>query len=254
MDQDRTGWAIAELRHTIRSWIFLDIVSLKARCKCNDPLPGFDFKSWFMLEFFLSRVFRNRFRQIEGWMNEPVRYQHELLMQTVYKGSFTGIWPNSTDLNWSMITSLFVRQVPMGLSGIRALDQSNEASRRKCGQAQPGRCGSKSSVPPAAKANTSPVTREYLEANHIQGGSDTLSILYQQYPHLGIFEGKNMIIGVLSKILSTIPVWSARYQRLYYWIICPGMHGRFLLLSKSPLPANGNTNEETIKQVVHEPW
>ena len=56
-----------------------------------------------MLEFFLSKVFLNRYKQVEGWMGNPIRYQQELLLEIIYKGCFTefGAHPVSyTHLQW----------------------------------------------------------------------------------------------------------------------------------------------------------
>ena len=64
---------------------------------------------------------------------------------------------------------------------------------------------SKSSGTTSGKSKYIPVTREYLEANHIQGASDTLSILYNQFPQLGLFDGKNMIIGGSIEKLANYP-------------------------------------------------
>jgi hypothetical protein len=208
-----------------------------------------------MLEFFLSRVFRNRFRQIEGWMNEPVRYQHELLMQTVYKGSFTEFGQQH---GFELIKDYesFVRQVP-----IRGYPEFvpwiNRMRLREENVLWPGLVDmySKSSGTTSGKSKYIPVTREYLEANHIQGGSDTLSILYQQYPHLGIFEGKNMIIGGSIENLIDYPgVISGDISALLLnnmpW------YARQVFTPNIEIATAGEWEyklKETIKQVVHEP-
>ena len=148
-----------------------------------------------MLEFFLSRVFRNRFRQIEGWMQDPVRYQHELLMDIVYKGSFTEFaqlhgFEHIRDYE-SFIKQVPIRTYPEFVPWIDRMRHQEE------NVLWPGLVDmySKSSGTTSGKSKYIPVTREYLEGNHIQGGSDTLSILYQQHPQLGIFDGKNMVMG-----------------------------------------------------------
>lgn len=148
-----------------------------------------------MLEFFLSKVFRNRFRQVEGWMKEPVRYQNELLMEIIYKGCFTE-FGEFHGFDRVKDYETFVKQVP-----IRTYAEFqpwiDRMRHREENVLWPGLVDmySKSSGTTSGKSKYIPVTREYLEANHVQGASDTLSILYQQYPQLGLFDGKNMIIG-----------------------------------------------------------
>lgn len=208
-----------------------------------------------MLEFFLSRVFRNRFRQIEGWMKEPVRYQHELLMDTVYKGSFTEFGQQH---GFELIKDYesFVRQVPIR-SYTEFVPWINRMRLREENVLWPGLVDmySKSSGTTSGKSKYIPVTRDYLESNHIQGGSDTLSILYQQFPHLGIFEGKNMIIGgsienlidypgvisgdISALLLNNMP-WYARQVFTPNIEIATAGEWEFKL-------------KETIKHVIHEP-
>ena len=65
-----------------------------------------------MLEFFLSRVFRNRYKQVESWMRDPVRYQHDVLMEIIYKGCFTEFGAKHGFETVKDYDS-FVRQVPV---------------------------------------------------------------------------------------------------------------------------------------------
>lgn len=158
-----------------------------------------------MLEFFLSKVFRNRFKQVEGWMNAPVRYQSELLLEIIYKGCFTEFGAHHAFERVRDYES-FVKQVPVReypqfypyIERMRKLEEN---------VLWPGRVDmfSKSSGTTSGRSKYIPVTREYLEANHIQGASDTLSILYNQFPQLGVFDGKNMIIGGSIERLSDYP-------------------------------------------------
>lgn len=148
-----------------------------------------------MLEFFLSRVFRNRFRQVEASMIEPVRYQRDLLTDVLFKGSFTEFGRRH---QFESIHDYegYARQVP-----VRTYDEFQPWIERMRKNEEdvlwPGLVDlySKSSGTTSGKSKYIPVTREYLELNHIKGASDTLSILYNQYPQLGLFEGKNMILG-----------------------------------------------------------
>ncbi len=148
-----------------------------------------------MLEFFLSKVFRNRYRQVESWMKEPVRFQNELLLEIIYKGCFTEFGEYHGFEKVKDYES-FVKQVP-----IRTYPEFSGWIERMRHQEEnvlwPGLVDmySKSSGTSSGRSKYIPVTREYLESNHILGASDTLSILYHQYPHLGLFEGKNMIMG-----------------------------------------------------------
>ena len=158
-----------------------------------------------MLEFFLSRVFRNRFRQVEGWMREPVRYQNELLLDIVYKGCFTEFGAKHGFEKVKDYDS-FTRQVPIRTYA-EFFPWIERMRKKEEHVLWPGLVDmfSKSSGTTSGKSKYIPVTREYLELNHIQGASDTLSILYQQYPQLGIFDGKNMVIGGSIENLSAYP-------------------------------------------------
>ncbi|HNR05938.1 MAG TPA: GH3 auxin-responsive promoter family protein [Saprospiraceae bacterium] len=158
-----------------------------------------------MLEFFLSRLFRNRYRQVESWMKEPIRFQNELLQDILYKGNYTEFGRNH---HFSAIRDYesFIRQVP-----VRNYPEFQpwieRMRKREENVLWPGLVDmfSKSSGTTSGKSKYIPVTHEYLEFNHIQGASDTLSILYNQFPNLGLFEGKNMIIGGSLERLAEYP-------------------------------------------------
>ena len=114
---------------------------------------------------------------------------------------------------------------------------------------------SKSSGTTSGKSKYIPVTREYLEANHLQGASDTLSILYNQDAQLGLFGGKNMIIGGSIENLSEYPdVISGDISALllnhlpwYGWqVFTPSMEIAIANDWEFKL-------SETIKEVIHQP-
>ncbi len=158
-----------------------------------------------MLEFFLSKVFLNRYKQVEGWMENPIRYQQELLLEIIYKGCFTEFgahhgFERVKDYD-SYVKQVPVREYPQFYPYIERMRKLEE------NVLWPGKVDmySKSSGTTSGKSKYIPVTREYLEANHIQGASDTLSILYNQFPNLGLFDGKNMIIGGSIEKLANYP-------------------------------------------------
>ena len=129
-----------------------------------------------MLEFFLSKVFLNRYKQVEGWMGNPIRYQQELLLEIIYKGCFTEFgahhgFERVKDYE-SYVKQVPVREYPQFYPYIERMRKLEE------NVLWPGKVDmySKSSGTTSGKSKYIPVTREYLEANHIQGASDTLSI------------------------------------------------------------------------------
>lgn len=148
-----------------------------------------------MLEFFLSRVFRNRYHQVDTWLGKPVHYQHEVLMEIIYKGCFTEFGRMHGFEKVHSYDS-FCKQVPVR-DYTQFLPYIERMRKREENVLWPGLVDmySKSSGTTSGKSKYIPVTKEYLEANHVQGASDTLSILYNQHPNLGVFDGKNMIIG-----------------------------------------------------------
>ncbi len=158
-----------------------------------------------MLEFFISRVFRNRYRQIESWMKEPVRFQQELLMNIIYEGGITEFGAHHGFEKVRDYDS-YIKQVPV--RDYTEFQPYIERMRKKEEDVLwPGLVDmySKSSGTTSGKSKYLPVTRAYLEHNHIQGASDTLSVLYNQFPQLGLFDGKNMVIGGSIERLTSYP-------------------------------------------------
>lgn len=135
----------------------------------------------------------------------PVRYQRDLLTEMLFKGSFTEF---GRQHNFESIHDYesYVKQVP-----VRTYVEFQPWIERMRNNEQdilwPGMVDlySKSSGTTSGKSKYIPVTREYLESNHIKGASDTLSILYNQFPQLGLFEGKNMILGGSLERVDTYP-------------------------------------------------
>ncbi len=188
-------------------------------------------------------------------MRDPVRYQHDVLMEIIYKGCFTEFGAKHGFETVKDYDS-FVRQVP-----VRDYPEFSpyidRMRKREENVLWPGIVDmySKSSGTTSGKSKYIPVTREYLEANHLQGASDTLSILYNQDAQLGLFGGKNMIIGGSIENLSEYPdVISGDISALLLnhmpW------YGRQVFTPSMEIAIANDWEfklSETIKEVIHQP-
>jgi hypothetical protein len=147
----------------------------------------------------INRLFRwylhQRFRRIERFKRQPHTVQRELLMQMISASKNT-VWGRRFHYKSMRSPRDFARRVPV---------QDYESLKPFINRMMYGekdvlwngyvRWFSKSSGTTNDKSKFIPVTPINLKSCHIRGSWDTMTLLYERYPHARQFESKSLVMG-----------------------------------------------------------
>jgi len=143
----------------------------------------------------LSKYLRWRYSRLQQVVSNPSETQRILLLKLLQNAQSTEI---GKKYKFHRIKSYsdFQSQVPV----VQYEDLKPMIERMMYGEKDvlwPGRVKwfSKSSGTTSDRSKFIPVSRDNLFKNHIKGSWDTLSILYNNVPDLGIFKAKSLIMG-----------------------------------------------------------
>ncbi|HET9055517.1 MAG TPA: GH3 auxin-responsive promoter family protein, partial [Chitinophagaceae bacterium] len=148
----------------------------------------------------ISRLARMRMWRIEGWMQNPIAAQREVLQHLVTAAQYTEF---GKKYNFSSLFNIrsFKETVPVHeYNDIKSYIERMMNGEENILWDTPVKWFAKSSGTTSEKSKFIPVSDESLEDGHYKAAKDVLTIYYNNFPYSDLLTGKGLVIGGSHKI------------------------------------------------------
>lgn len=148
----------------------------------------------------ISRLARMRMWRIEGWMQNPVAAQREVLQHLVTSAQYTEFGKKHAFSTLFTVRS-FKEAVPIHeYDDIKGYIERMMNGEENVLWNTPVKWFAKSSGTTSDKSKFIPVSEESLEDGHYKAAKDVLTIYYNNFPYSDLLTGKGLVIGGSHKI------------------------------------------------------
>lgn len=143
----------------------------------------------------ISMLARMRYTTIEGWMNNPIQSQRDVLQDLVTHAQHSEIG-RRYGFNHLFTIRSFKETVPIHeYEDLKPYIERLMAGEQYLLWNTPVYWFAKSSGTTSEKSKFIPITDESLQNCHYQGAKDVLTLYYNRYPESDLLTGKGLVIG-----------------------------------------------------------